>query len=240
MTKKDLLTGDIIVNRSGYLGVVLKDEDTVLYQLIGSDPLSEFNDDLTFDDEDYRDGDIMQVYRNSSFLDVDNNEDSPIYQKDYSWHRPSKEEREAHEKALEKERQKQLEEMRTATEEKKKENIFIIAQQFYGNRVGLEINRNEVDSFLLGYTSAKDMTDGEYVDRKIIRVPGTDNIVIVYDQKQEKGYITENNKDVISCEIPEINFKIHTRCFACRIDENEELQSLESDDGKIFIDYFVV
>ena len=51
MTKKDLMTGDIIVTRSGYLGVILKDEDKVLYQTIGYDMLSDFNDDLTFDDE---------------------------------------------------------------------------------------------------------------------------------------------------------------------------------------------
>ena len=37
MTKKDLMTGDIIVNRGGYLGVVLKEDDKVLYQYIGSD-----------------------------------------------------------------------------------------------------------------------------------------------------------------------------------------------------------
>ena len=94
MTKKDLMTGDIIVNRSGYLGVILKDEDMVLYQTIGSDMLFEFNDDLTFDDEDYRDGDIMQVYRGNTFWDVDNDEDAPFYQRDYNWHRPSAEERE--------------------------------------------------------------------------------------------------------------------------------------------------
>ena len=79
MTKKDLMTGDIIVNRGGYLGVVLKEDDKVLYQYIGSDSLSDFNDDLTFDDEDYRDGDIMEVYRGISFLDVENNEDAPDY-----------------------------------------------------------------------------------------------------------------------------------------------------------------
>ena len=86
----------------------------VLYQTIGSDMLFEFNDDLTFDDEDYKDGNIMQVYRGNTFWDVDNDEDAPFYQRDYHWHRPSKEEREAHEKALEEERQKKLAEMRVS------------------------------------------------------------------------------------------------------------------------------
>lgn len=241
MTKKDLLTGDIIVNRSGYLGVVLKDEDTVLYQLIGSDSLSEFNDDLTFDDEDYRDGDIMQVYRDSSFFDVDNNEDCPIFQRDYLWHRPSKEEREAHEKAIEEERRKKLAEMRASEQSEQDNKIFIVAQCFYGNRTGLEIKRNDVDFFLLGYTASVDLSlAGETVDRKIVKVPGADNIVIVYDQKQEKEYIAEGCTKSVSCKIPEIDFEIHTRCFACRIDRNGELQSLENGDGEKFMEYFVV
>lgn len=259
MTKKDLMTGDIIVNRSGYLGVILKEEETVLYQTIGSDMLFEFNEDLTFDDEDYRDGDIMQVYRESTFLAIDNDEDMPIYQRDYHWQRPSVEEREARERELEEERQNYLEEMRKADEERKKDNIFIVAQQFYGNRIGLEIKRNEVDAILLGYTSAKDTTDGEYVDRKIVRVPDTDDIVIVYDQNQEDEYVNvefpemhkrcaaeyreHTGKDFTmqaSCKIPEIDFEIHTRCFACRIDENGELQSLQDGDGEKFVEYFNV
>lgn len=241
MTKKDLLTGDIIVNRGGYLGVVLKDEDTILYQLIGSDSLFEFNDDLTFDDEDYRDGDIMQVYRGNTFLDVENDEGMPIYQRDFYWQRPSKEEIEAREKTFEEQRQKKLEEMRKVEAEKKNDKIFIIAQQFYGNRTATEIERDNVNFFLKGILSPELFpSEDKTVDKKIINVPNTDNIVIVYDQNQENAYIAEDRTDYISCEIPEINFKIHTRCFACRIGENGELQSLENGDGEKFIEYFVV
>lgn len=260
MTKKDLMTGDIIVNRSGYLGVILKDEDTVLYQTIGSDYLSDFNDDLSFDDEDYRDGDIMQVYRGNTFLDVENNEDEPFYQRDYHWHRPSAEERVAREKALEEERQKKLADIRASEQMKENDKIFIVAQCFYGNRTGLEIKRADVDSFLLGYTSSVDLSlTGKVVDRKIVRVPGTDNVVIVYDQNQEDNYVNvkfpeqykervekykeHTGKELtmhISCSIPEIDFEIHTRCFACRIDDNGELQSLESGDGEKFIEYLPI
>ena len=260
MTKKDLMTGDIIVNRSGYLGVILKDEDKVLYQTIGYDMLSDFNDDLTFDDEDYRDGDVMAVYRDGSFFGIDNDEDVPVYQRDYNWHRPSAEEREAYERALEEERQKKLAEIRVSEQSERDKKIFIVAQCFYGNRTGLEIKRNDVDSFLLGYTSSVDLSlTGEVVDRKIARVHGTDNVVIVYDQNQEDNYVNvkfpeqykeraEKYKEHtgreltmhISCSIPEIDFEIHTRCFACRIDDNGELQSLGSGDGEKFIEYFPV
>lgn len=258
MTKKDLMTGDIIVNRGGYLGVVLKEEDKVLYQYIGSDSLSEFNDDLTFNDENYRDGDIMEVYRGISFLDVDNNEDAPDYQRDPDWHRPVKDEIEAKEKALEEERQQRLEEMRKITDGKNPDSIFIVAQQFYGNRTGTEISKKDINFFLKGILSPE-LFPGEdkTVDRKIVKIPGTDNLVIVYDQNQENEYVNvvfpaqyakdgeEYKKRTgremtmhVSCEIPEIGFKIHTRCFACRIDENGELKSLEDGDSEKYIRCF--
>lgn len=258
MTKKELMTGDIIVNRGGYLGVILKENDEILYQYIGSDSLSEFNDDLTFDDENYRDGDIMEVYRGSSFFDVDNNDDAPDYQRDPFWRRPSKDEIEAKEKALEEERKQRLEEMNKNTEKEKPDSIFIVAQHFYGNRTGTEIRKENINFFLKGILSPE-LFPGEdkTVDRKIVKIPGTDNLVIVYDQNQEDEYVNvefseqyaELGKEYkehtgremtmhISCEIPEIGFKIHTRCFACRIDENGELQSLEDGDGEKYIRYF--
>ena len=258
MTKKDLMTGDIIVNRSGYLGVILKDEDTVLYQFIGSDSLSDFTDALLFDDEDYRDGDIMQVYRENTFLDVDNDEGTPLFQRDFSWRRPTKEERQVYEKTIEEERKKRLEEMRESTELNKNDNIYIIAQQFYGNRTATEISRENIDFFLKGILSPEFFPgEDKTANRKVIKVPGTDNIAIVYDQNQEDEYVNiefpEQYKELaeeykehtgrefkmqVSCKISEIDFEIHTRCFACRIDKTGELQSLEDGDAEKFINYF--
>ena len=124
---------------------------------------------------------------------------------------------------------------------KKEDRIFIIAQRFYGNRTGLEVERADVDSFLLGYTSSEDLLlTGEIVDRKIVKVPGTENIVIVYDQNQENERVSDGYTESVSCRIPEINFEIHTRCFACRIDANGKLQSLKNGDGEKLIEYFVV
>lgn len=132
----------------------------------------------------------------------------------------------------------------------KNNRIFIIAQQFYGNRTGTEINRKDIDFFLKGILSPE-LFHGEdkTVDRKIVRVPGTDNIVIVYDKNQEDEYVNVRFPEMyrrdaaeykertgreltmqVSCRIPEIRFEIHTRCFACRIDENGELHSLEKGD----------
>lgn len=145
--------------------------------------------------------------------------------------------------------------------ENKTMSISVIAQYFYGNRTGTEIKRDWVDHFLRGHISRtlfgpKDVQD---VVRKVVRVPSTEDLVIVYDQTQEDRYVNEDfprlyekeGKDYfdlwgeelkmhVSCEIPEIGFKIHTRCFACRMDENGVLQSLEEDDYKHFIHYLPV
>jgi hypothetical protein len=139
------------------------------------------------------------------------------------------------------------------------DKIFIISQHFYGNRTGTEVRRDWIDHFLRGHISrdlfgADDIKD---VKRKVIHVPGSDNIVIVYDQTREDAYVKEEFPETyarrgadylaqwgeelkmhVSCEIPEIGFKIHTRCFACRMDEDGVLQSLEENDHKRFIHYF--
>ena len=145
----------------------------------------------------------------------------------------------------------------------KKENnrILIISQHYYGNRTGTEVSLDWIDHFLRGEMSreiygSKDIED---VVRKVIRVPGTENIVIVYEQTQEDRYINEDFPELyaregakyleccgkelkmnVSCEIPEIDFKIHTRCFACRMDEFGTLQSLKAGDCEQFIHYFPV
>ena len=138
-------------------------------------------------------------------------------------------------------------------------SIFIISQFFYGNRTGTEVERDWVDHFLRGHISREHYSpiDVQDVVRKTVRVPGSENIVIVYDQTQEDRYVNvefpeiyaedgaeylarwgEELKMHVSCEIPEIGFKIHTRCFACRMDKNGVLQSLEGDDYRQFIHYF--
>jgi len=145
--------------------------------------------------------------------------------------------------------------------ELKNNTISVIAQQVYGNRTGMEVSRDEVDYFLRGCLSREvykfeDLSD---MKRRIVHVPGAEYIVIVYDQTQEDRYVNVDFPEKyerlvdryregtgremtmqVSCEIPEISFKIHTRCFACRMDENGVLQSLQDDDYKQFIHFFPV
>ncbi len=255
MKLQDLKIGDIIINRKGQVGMytVRRNNGYILYQDGGYDDVSyTFNDDLTdiYDGEDY---DIMQIYREYfggmiCFSDYD--EADLIFNRDEKWKNPNIKEKQCIE----------------ITKEKKNvdndDSISIIAQCFYGNQTGTKINRNKVKQFLLGYIddslpiSKKEL---ESVNIKTLLVPHTDNIVIVYDEHKEYEYINvdfpemykrighkyiekwgEELKPYVSCFIPEINFELHTRCFACRIDDYGKLQSLQNDDYKSFIHYFPI
>lgn len=90
MKKTNLKNGDIIVNREGYLGIVILDEERIIYQFNGSDYLFDFNEDLTLIDDQYSNGDIMEIYRGTDFYEVNLNQEKPLYQRDTSWQRPIK------------------------------------------------------------------------------------------------------------------------------------------------------
>lgn len=255
MTIHDLKTGNIVVNREGTLGVVIN-EFYIIYQNHDRDWMEDFLEDLSYFDEDKAEYDIMEVYEEGSFSDYMVNK--RLWQRDEDWQRPIKTER----KMTIEETKAKIKAMKTARLEENatlNKCISVMAQQFYGNRTGTEVNRDEVDYFLRGCLSREvykfeDLSD---MDRRIVHVPGAEHIVIVYDQTQENEYINvefpETYKRLsawyregtgremtmpISCEIPEIDFEIHTRCIACRIDKNGVLQSLENDDYKKFIHYF--
>lgn len=114
--------------------------------------------------------------------------------------------------------------------ENKENKIYIIAQGFYGNRTATYIEREKVDFFLKGVFSPELFPEEDKtVDRKIVRVPNTENMVIVYDQNQENEFIKKGKTKHIFCEIPEIGLKLHSRCFACTIDKKCELQNFTSE-----------
>lgn len=122
--------------------------------------------------------------------------------------------------------------------------ISIVAQAFYGNRTGTEIRKENVDSFILGHIDGNSYKE-DIVDRTIISVPNTDNIVIVYNKYEEekrlndkKEYFAEDNyelKPVVV--IPENNIKLYSRCIVCRMNDNGELDSLKDGDYEKFVNY---
>lgn len=207
----------------------------------------------------------MQIFRSNGgfgFEGVD--QEVPIWERDETWACPSEQEREDQHWAVVEQRKAEFKatmEHLAEAQKDRKDRIDVVAQYFYGNRTGTEVRRDWIDHFLRGHISRElfGQKDVEDVVRKMVRVPNAENIVIVYDQTQEDRYVNEDFPRIyaeeaaeyferwgeelkmpVSCEIPEIGFKIHSRCFACRIDENGELQSLEDGDDEVFIEYFPV
>ena len=87
MTKNDLMTGDIVVLKSGNVGVIIKNEkeDYILFQDSGWECLDDYSDDMKYlypADENSEDA-IVRVYRAVSsglgFLDYEDEE--PIYER---------------------------------------------------------------------------------------------------------------------------------------------------------------
>lgn len=123
-------------------------------------------------------------------------------------------------------------------------SIKVVTQAFYGNRTGTEINRENVDSFILGNLDGINGKN-ERVNRTIINVPNTDNIVIIYNKYQEEERLqrkeellkNENYRLKPLAVIPENNIEIYSRCIVCRMNEHGELESLKSGDYEKFVKY---
>lgn len=115
----------------------------------------------------------------------------------------------------------------------KKNLINIVAQAFYGNRTATEIRREDIDRFILGYIDDSIEITSK-IDRTIINVPNTDDIVIVYNKYEEDKSKHGNSKPVVI--IPENNTEIYSRCIVCRMN-NGEFESLQNDDFDKFIKY---
>lgn len=122
--------------------------------------------------------------------------------------------------------------------------IGIIAQAFYGNRVGTEIKKENIDRFILGILD-NSIPINEAVDRTIIPIPNMENLVIVYNKHQEgerlkdkEEYFKKDGYDLKPLAfIPEKNLEIYSRCIVCRINDDGELGSLEEGDYNKFIKY---
>lgn len=126
----------------------------------------------------------------------------------------------------------------------KNELICIISQAFYGNRTGTEIRRENIDRFILGYqTDDVDVT--EAIDRTVIHLPGSDNLVLVYNKYQEeerlkvKERALREDNYVIKplAAIPELNLEIYSRCIVCRMNADGVFESLAEGDFKIWDRY---
>ena len=177
-TKKDLRTGDIVVLRDRELGVVIAEKEVILYQNIGMAFLDDYLEDLLYDRLfEEPENDIMEVIRGwfgspISFLDP---HDGQLVFK-----------REDELGFIEKKDCSDEASMETATAPaentcKKSDYLTIIAQAFYGNRTMTEISPKNIDRFVLGILD-NSIEVSEPIDRTIVRIPGSDNMVLVYNK----------------------------------------------------------
>ena len=115
--------------------------------------------------------------------------------------------------------------------------INVIAQAFYGNRVATEINKENIDRFILGYMD-NSIKVTEPIDRGVVNVPNTDGIVIIYNKYKEeenrkikdKALKEENYVIKPLAVIEEENIELYSRCIACRMNAHGELESLQEGD----------
>lgn len=127
---------------------------------------------------------------------------------------------------------------------KNNETIKIIAQAFYGNRTQTEIDKSNVDRFILGYLDNSISIDRK-IDRAIVRIPDTENLVIVYNKHEEEQRRDEKRRYFESdgyelkplTTINQLDLEIYSRCIVCRINGQGELESLRNDDYELFMDY---
>ena len=134
----------------------------------------------------------------------------------------------------------------------KEKKMTIIAQGLYGNRMMTFIDPEHFDAIMLGYLDRdayESMRDEEKVDRTIIRVPDTENLVLVYNRFREEKrlrslqeFIQTVRIDKLtrfnpSAVIPEKGIVLYSRCIACRITKEGELISVEPGDYEIVCQY---
>ena len=134
---------------------------------------------------------------------------------------------------------------------KKNDEMAILIQHFYGNRTVTFIDPDKFDAIMLGDLDAKKIEethDRKKIDRTIIRIPDTENLVLVYNKYQEEEHLKElqhfiqevyKRKDRFnpSAVIPEKGIVLYSRCIACRINEDGALVSLEEEDCPKVVKY---
>ena len=232
--KDDLRSCDVVVRRDGCLGIVVKsgNELVIVYQTGGFDTLDEFDDDLLnathFEDEIQFD--IMAVYRSPG---VGNGFKLYYEEKHREERKRCDAQRAAEYAAIPK------------VEKAKQDVIYVMVQAFYGNRVITMVDTKDVDRLIHGYLMDMDVK----ADRKTVCLPDHENLVILYDAKEEKRQrerfemmrkeCSDHSRGPKPlCVIPQYDLQIYSRPLACRMDESGKLLSIEEEDIEIICRYF--
>ena len=235
MKLQDLMSGDIVVDRDGEVGIVIVEKEIMIYQNGGLDDYVDFKDDLMRHD-DYRGGDIMAVYRDEekaiNFSDY-NLDYEPIYERHDN---------------IEWSIEAYWEEQNRLWEEKKKNRppaCYGVIQAFYGNRTQVEFTETTVDQLIMGSPGDSFWEAYKKVDRSMIPIPGEEGLVLLYNKYQEEEKLVQKEEWYQEdgyvmkplAEIPELNVKLYSRCLACRVDEENKVTGLREEDYEKVMKY---
>jgi hypothetical protein len=101
------------------------------------------------------------------------------------------------------------------------------------------MQREAIDYFVVGYTGIpKKLFAYDKIDRSIINLPNTNNLVVIYNKYQEEEI--KNNKTKPFVFIKENNTMIHSCCIVCRMDDNGNVSSVTQEDYNVISKYLAV
>ena len=131
--------------------------------------------------------------------------------------------------------------------------IPVLIQGFYGNRTVTLVAPEHFDEYMLGCLDhelfMKSYNKGTVkVDRTIVRLPGTENLVLVYNKYQEEEALNSLQEFIQELRrtdsrynptavIPELGLVLYSRCIVCRMNENGELSGIEAGDTEKAVKY---
>ena len=233
VTKNNLVSGDIVVTRNGKLGVVLVEREYILYQNDGVDFLDLFTEDLLSVDED-RNWDIIKVYRGAVIGFYDYEDYEPIFERE-------------DDNVITDEKcdvQVPIQMEKRVEERSDSSNILVMVQAFYGNRTEIDIPVRELDKLIYGF-SGDSLMEKNDIDRSIVRIPNTNNCVLIYNKYQEEQKLMQKEQLLQEenyalkpvANIPEENVQIFSRCVVCRMKENGDFESLQIEDKDRILKY---
>ena len=245
MKKNELMNGDIVVLSSGSVAVVIGEGNDayLLFQYGGFEFLDEYYDEDLYNemDEDM----VMQVFRSNGSFGLEGvDQEVPIWERDESWECPAEQEREEQHRVAVERHEAEFKASLERMAEARKDMVFIVAQGFYGNRTGTEIHKEDIDGFILGYQSSE-LPEDRPIDRTIIHLPGSDNLVLVYNKYQEAEWMEKKERAFRESNyiikplatIPEMNLEIYSRCIVCRMTADGAFESLDDSDYEIWDRY---
>lgn len=99
------------------------------------------------------------------------------------------------------------------------------------------MQREAIDYFVVGYTGIpKRLFAYDKIDRSIINLPNTDNLVVIYNKYQEEEIRKDNaTKPIVF--IKDNNTTIYSCCIVCRMDNNGNVSSVTKEEYNIIAKY---